>query len=59
MTNFKQMLHKFDESLDTYRDPVGNTMLNIATQLGNKIFVELLLQSGADPNIPNVRIKRS
>jgi len=37
------MLHKFDESLDTYRDPVGNTLVAIATQLGNKIFVDLLL----------------
>eukprot|EP00347_Sterkiella_histriomuscorum_P020813 403336365 len=53
LTNFKQILHKFELSLDTYRDPLGNTLLSISTQLGNRFFVELLLQQGADPNISN------
>lgn len=55
LTKLSMYLHKFDQTLDSYKDSQGNTLLMISTQLGNKNIVELLLQHGADPNIQNVR----
>jgi ankyrin repeat protein len=45
---------KFHLSLDRVRDSNGNTMLNIAAANGYTDIVKILLDNGADPNIPNV-----
>jgi ankyrin repeat protein len=50
---FIENLMKFDFNLE-YRDPKGNTLLNLAVQCESYKIAEYLLDLGADVNTQNV-----
>ena len=47
----KELLPKYELAIDSYVDLKGNTLLNLASQLGGLDIVKILLQYGADPDI--------
>ena len=47
----RELLPKYELAIDSYVDLKGNTLLNLASQLGGLDIVKILLQYGADPDI--------
>ena len=47
----QEILQRFYLSLDEERDNKGNTLLIVATRMGAKDVVRLLLEYGVNPNI--------
>ena len=47
----RELLPKYELAIDSFVDQKGNSLLNLASQMGGLDIVKILLQFGADPDI--------
>ena len=52
-TSLESVLQRFHLTLNSEKDEQGNSLLIIATKLGDNEIVKILLEHGVDPNIRN------